>query len=268
MKESKRYNCRKYFVQAMYRGAVGKHCLPGGKSVSKTMKLMFLILTNFIIPGIFAQTTGSLTIGTVSGKYSFAYNETPDKLVEIYPVVGTILSVQWQQSTTPVAGDFTDISGATGSSYSFSAPLTQTAYYRKRVVYKPNDFLSSTQTMYSNTIKISLVSVNWEDYNYVREHDVLITGQTNWQTIDQLPIGQKLQTTAYLDGLGRPVEKVSRETATPAQSNNLWGDVVQFSVFDKYGRDSLKFLPYTTANHSGKYNTAPLTDQTSYYSTV
>ena len=65
---------------------------------------------------------------------------------------------------------------------------------------------------------------------------MLVTGKTTWQQVDQLAVGDKLQNTTYLDGLGRPVEKVSRETASPGQGGGLWGDVVQFSQYDALGR--------------------------------
>lgn len=192
----------------------------------------------------------------VNAKYSFAYNQVPDNLIPIYPTY-TGTSYQWEQSTAPTAG-FTSISGATQATYTFSAPLSQTTYFRRRVVV-------NSANVYSNIIRIDVVSVNWESINYIREHDVLVAGITTWQGTDQLPIGQKLQTTTYLDGLGRPVQKISKETATPTQSNNLWGDVVQFIKYDAFGRTPTQHLPYTTTTESGKYKTTPLTEQPQYY---
>src|SRR5262249_37875230 len=143
------------------------------------------------------------------------------------------------------------------SSYSIPGPLSQNTWYRRKTTYTANGAY-----IYSNTIKISVVSINWEDINYIREHDVLTTGITSGTSVDQLNIGQKLQTTTYLDGLGRSVEKVSRETATPPSNpNNLWGDMVQFSQYDQYGRQPISYLPYTTTTQSGKFKTGQLTEQ-------
>ncbi len=113
------------------------------------------------------------------------------------------------------------------------------------------------------------MSTKWEDFNYIREHEILVAGQTDWKVIDQLPIGSKLQTTTYLDGLGRSVQKISRETALqdPAQPGNLWGDVVQFTKFDAMGRQDKQYLPYTTTTESGKYKTTALSEQPQYYTT-
>ncbi|MFC4231512.1 DUF6443 domain-containing protein [Parasediminibacterium paludis] len=210
------------------------------------------------------QWNPNFLIGTSTGSYNYSYNQTPDQLVDIYPaaIPNTGLTYQWEQSLYPTTA-FTPIQGATSSSYSFTVPLAQTQYYRKRVT-------SSLGSIYSNTVKITVVSINWEDNNYIREHDVLTSGITNWQTIDQMSIGvgQKLQTTTYVDGLGRTNQKISRETATPAAANSLWGDLVQFSQYDALGREPIKYLPYTTTNQSGKLKTSPITDQSQYYTTT
>ena len=102
-----------------------------------------------------------------------------------------------------------------------------TAYYYR------NTTSATLGTISSNTVKISVVSTGWEDVNYIREHDLLITGQSSWTAIDQLPIGLKLQTTTYLDGLGRSIEKVSKQTATPPSGSTIWGDMVAFSQYDQ-----------------------------------
>jgi RHS repeat-associated protein len=200
-------------------------------------------------------------IGTVTGKYNYSYNETPDQLVQIYPpdVLSLAYNFEWQSNTTPLGNDpWTVIS--TQPTCSFSTHLTQTLYVRCKATG-----LGNTGFVYSNTIKLTLVSTNWEDLNYIREHDVLTTNITDWQTVDQLPIGQKLQTTSYLDGLGRSLEKVSREVATPASQNGTWGDLVQFAKYDALGRQPLKYLPYTTITESGKYKSSPQTEQSQYY---
>ena len=202
------------------------------------------------------------SIGTSTGVYNYNYNQVPDQLVEIYPaaIPNTGLQYQWESSPYPTTG-FGAASGAsTLSSYTLTAALTQTTYFRRKTIYP-----STGASIYSNTIKITVVSVNWEDINYVRDHDLKTIGVTTWTAVDQLPIGSKLQTTRYLDGLGRPVQTVSRETATPS-SGTQWGDVVRFSQYDVLGREAQRYLPYTTSNQPGKYKTAPLTDQAAYYS--
>jgi RHS repeat-associated protein len=207
-------------------------------------------------------------IGTVTGVYSFSYNQTPSQLVEVLPAAAstTGLTYQWFSSAYPTTG-FTAISGATSGSYSPAAltSTSQATYY-----YRQTTHTASSTSINSNIIKIAVVSVNWEDMNYVREHDVMTTGITTWTSVDQLTIGQKLQTTRYLDGIGRSLQTVSRETATPVNPNDTWGDIVKFSRYDEdnYGREIKKYLPYTTTSQSGKYKTTASTEQGQYYSTI
>jgi len=221
------------------------------------------------------------SVGTNTGKDHYSYSQTPDPLVEINPpILGSATMIYlWEYSLTPT-GTFQAVptvvspnlpyalGGNTLTSLTLSASLTQTAYFRRRTSVAVAILLGHTPTLTitSNVVKISVVSVNWEDYNYIREHAVLTSGITNFQAVDQLAIGPKLQTTTYLDGLGRSIEKVTRETAIPAPGNTLWGDMVEFSHYDPVtGRETQKFLPYTTSTQSGKFKTSPLTEQPAYY---
>jgi RHS repeat-associated protein len=202
-------------------------------------------------------------IGTVNGVYQFNYNQTPATLVEIHsPVIGTYsLSYQWEQSSKPLE-DFAAISGATQSSYAMSAPLTQTTYFRRKVTET-----GSGNFIYSNTVRIEVVSVQHENMNYVREHVVRIpSGSNGWSWIDQAVIGDKLQTTTYADGAGRTLQQISKETATPAGGTGLWGDQVQVMAYDVFGRNAQQHLPYTTTTQSGKFKTSGFSEQSQYYS--
>jgi RHS repeat-associated protein len=225
------------------------------------IKYQFLLAGMMLIGTVcFGQTWNPAhKIATLNGSYHFSYNQTPSQLIELYgaAIPNTGLTYQWEQSTMPISG-FAAISGATASSYSIPGPLTQNMYYRRKTT-------SGLSHIYSNTVKISVVSVNWEDVNYLREHDVQITGITSWTAIDQMAIGDKLQVTSYLDGLGRAAEVVNREAATPGSGGGLWGDIVQFAGYDLYGRETTKYLPYTTTTQSGKYKTTQLTEQPQYY---
>jgi len=227
------------------------------------------MMTGLMTRGLSQVWNPNYSIGTVTGKYNFSYTQTPDQLVEVFPPaisVGSGISYQWEQSPSPVAigTNFQPIGGATATSYTLPGPLTQTMYYRRKTASVANP----ANYVYSNIIKIKVVSVNWEDINYIREHDVQTTNVTTWTAVDQLVTGGKIQTTTYLDGLGRTVEKVSREIATPATAGGTWGDLVWFYPYDAMGREPLKYLPYTTSSQPGKYKTAPLTEQPQYYTNV
>jgi RHS repeat-associated protein len=210
------------------------------------------------------QWNPGFSIGTASGQYDFSAAQAPGELSVLLAAAipnTTGVSYQWYSSPYPTT-DFTPIPGATGTTYTVSSPLTATMYYKLMAT------ASGLGTDSSNTIQINLVSGNWEDINYLRVHDVLTTGITTWQQVDELPIGQKLQTTTYLDGLGRTLEHVSRGTATPPSGSSTWGDMVSFAEYDSLGRQPLHYLPYTTDTLAGKYKPTPLSQQPEYYGSV
>lgn len=219
----------------------------------------FLFLALIFICEVAKSQYGPYDIATTSGNYNFSYTQAPGNLIPVY-ANNTGTAYVWEQSSTPLFDAGTVTTVATTASYNITAPLTQTTYYCRKTT------IAFGIVITSNVIKLNVVSQNWEDINYIREHDILVSGQTDWKTVDQLAIGQKLQTTTYLDGLGRPIEKVSRETATPATVNGQWGDVVQFAKYDTYGRQPLQYLPYTTTTEPGKFKSDPLTGETQYYS--
>jgi len=208
------------------------------------------------------STTLPNNIKSSTGNTSFSYTQIPDPIIETVSSSGqptcSAVKYQWWSSST-AGGPFSVINGAEAAQLNFSTPLQQTTYFKRVII------ASDGATSYSNTIKLDVVSANWENLNYVREHTVLVPGITDWKAVDQLPIGQKLQTTTYIDNLGRPVEKVDREMATPAAGNNLWGDVVQLTDYDPYGRRPKQYLPYTTTTQSGKFKSDPHTGQSQYY---
>jgi hypothetical protein len=70
------------------------------------------------------------------------------------------------------------------------------------------------------------------DRNYVEERVYL--------TDDASQFAQSIQ---YFDGLGRPIETVSRNTGADEK------DVISFMKYDAFGRETQKYMPYTD-NHA------------------
>lgn len=204
----------------------------------------------------------SHAIGITTGLYNYQSGQAPGQIVDLFPATSSSATYQWEYSYTPKVEDFLPVP-ANGSGVSYAPPaLFQNTYYRKKTTISTGAFI------YSNVVKLSVVLANWEDRNYIREYDIKVPGVNSWQQIDQLPIGDKLQNTTYLDGLGRVVEQVVREVATPAQAGGVWGDIVQFREYGEMRRETKKYLPYSTTNQLGKFKTAPATDQSQYYSSV
>lgn len=62
-----------------------------------------------------------------------------------------------------------------------------------------------------------------------------------------------MQTVQYIDGLGRPLQTVQ------VQGSPLNKDVVQPVAYDQFGREAIKYLPYTATTADGSYKTDALT---------
>jgi RHS repeat-associated protein len=70
------------------------------------------------------------------------------------------------------------------------------------------------------------------------------------------------QSTTYFDGLGRPEQTVIKKGSLSANGNT---DLVSPIVYDEFGREAQKYLPYVASTSDGLYKTDPLTDQNSFY---
>lgn len=89
----------------------------------------------------------------ISGNQIIPYNSLPSNLITSAPSggnCGDIFTYQWEISSDNI--NYTIISGATALDLTFSASLTQTRYYRRRVV-------CGTETKYTYPIKIEVGTV-------------------------------------------------------------------------------------------------------------
>ncbi len=99
------------------------------------------------------------------------------------------------------------------------------------------------------------------DMNFVRTRDILKPGVTDSATALSLTSPYDVaQVTQYMDGLGRPIQTVAMEQS-PLQK-----DLVSLNVYDNYGREATKFLPYPTTTSDGNYKATAQADQYSFYS--
>ncbi len=112
--------------------------------------------------------------------------------------------------------------------------------------------------------------------NYVRTWDATAPG-LDPNSITSQPVTKSLLSTQYFDGLGRPIQTVSKQ-ASPLQS-----DMVSAVVYDSLGREQYKYLPFTSVvaqtgdiindgnvkldpfQQSTTFNQAQFTGQTYYY---
>ncbi len=102
--------------------------------------------------------------------------------------------------------------------------------------------------------------------NYVRERDAMgrITDTIVFGSAGYVDVKE---TTNYFDGLGRPLQTVQRQI-TPGDNPV---DVVAPIVYDPFGREMYKYLPYAASSGNtsdGGIKLDPFTDQKNFYQNV
>lgn len=74
-----------------------------------------------------------------------------------------------------------------------------------------------------------------------------------------VPVNEVHETRQYVDGLGRPIQTVSWQTS-PGKT-----DIVAPIVYDEYGREQYKYLPYSATSNDGSFKINPFNDQSTFY---
>lgn len=77
------------------------------------------------------------------------------------------------------------------------------------------------------------------------------------------PVADVVQSTDYIDGLGRPLQNVIKSGSFPTSGSAT--DIVKAVHYDAFGRESLKYLPYATTSVSGNFRTDPFQSQSTFY---
>jgi RHS repeat-associated protein len=165
-------------------------------------------------------------------------------------VPGDSYSYQWLQSGS-AAGPFTNISGATGKTFS-PGSLSTTTYYQRKVSCGPD-------LAYSNIISVTIAIIDSLSQNYVRQRDITRPGITDTVSANLLTDPHDVrQTTQYFDGLGRLLQTVAK------QASPMLNDVVTMNVYDPFGRESVSFIPYTSTSGDGNYKSDPSSGTTNF----
>jgi len=159
----------------------------------------------------------------------------------------------WQSSTNNVA--FSDIGGASDLTFS-PGVINASIYYRIRVA-------CGSDTSYSRSASFTVIPApdSGQDLNYIRTRTFNRAGVTDTVTADGLTDPHDVsQVTQYFDGLGRPMQTVSRQ-ASPLQK-----DMVSMQIYDPFGREVLKYLPYTSQANDGNFKTNAVSEQAAFNS--
>lgn len=96
--------------------------------------------------------------------------------------------------------------------------------------------------------------------NYVEEITVKVSGKTLSSQLVGLPVESANRNMIYVDGIGRLLQTIKWQ-ASPNKK-----DVVNVSIYDAYGRQTKKLLPYAEQSSAdGSYKPTALSNQSSYY---
>lgn len=102
--------------------------------------------------------------------------------------------------------------------------------------------------------------------NYVRSWDAVRpeTNAANITTASQ-PADHRM-TTQYVDGLGRPLQTVVKQGSMNTYGGTaITADLVSPAVYDEYGREVLKYLPFAAVGTDGMLKTNPFQQQVAFY---
>jgi hypothetical protein len=104
------------------------------------------------------------------------------------------------------------------------------------------------------------VTVNYppNNYNYVRESSVLVSGKKQPNDLAGLTITEKSEITNYVDGLGRPMQTVTK------QGSPNFEDLVEPVVYDDYDRQTRKYLPVSLSQNDGWFKPSIVDAQGNY----
>ena len=112
---------------------------------------------------------------------------------------------------------------------------------------KPNGSTKAAKTSTLPTVTID----GTDKVSYVRSFDFFkaMTSETGLST--EITNGNVMQSTQYVDGLGRPIQTVARR-ALPGGN-----DLVQFMVYDDFGRQVYQPMPFQSNYTDGRLHLTP-----------
>ena len=88
-------------------------------------------------------------------------------------------------------------------------------------------------------------------HNYIRTYSPVVE-ITDEAVVTNSPVEEVNKSIAYFDGLGRPVQQIN------IQGSPTKLDIVQPVVYDEFGRESAKYMPYVSGDANGWYKIDPV----------
>lgn len=143
------------------------------------------------------------------------------------------------------------------SQIELSGPTTGEYYANKSIKLKPGFSTKGPFRAYiSNKFNEKLGSSPSKDQNYVITNIFKKAGITD---LDNARVSEVSQSIQYFDGLGRP-SQIIQTKGSPSGN-----DLVQPIVYDSFGRESYRYLPYAEQSGNGSYKANALQSQAQFY---
>lgn len=206
--------------------------------------------------GVLIKVQSPLQAGTINAPVLNIANNTAPGTITGTPAAGgncASYGYQWQRAVN--GGAFADITGATGINYA-PVNLTATTSYRRKSICGTENALSNVVTIIVHQTVAATLNAN-----YIRTRDVSKPLVTDIGLLYALTSPADIsQVTEYFDGVGRPMQKVSKQGSTGATPK----DLVQPIQYDEFGREAYKYMPYVAATTDGNLKLNPLTEQQSF----
>ena len=260
--------------QAGNSGAkVGRYFIRNGKvSKSLTSNLTRSVVSGYVRNGSSSNPTSTLTLSgasSVSLKFTppddegwayFEYTFNPTNLaglelrctadldeVRLFPVGALMNTATYYDDTRLLAGQGTPDGNVVSFAYDSHRRLIETRDFDGNVVLANEyNYGSQTSGMSSTT-------------NRVVSHTPRTAGVSSGAAAAALSNALASHEYNYVDGLGRPLQMISRGSAPD------WDDIIQLHQYDVYGREVRQYLPYNRTNTGGSYQSSATTQQQQFY---
>lgn len=189
--------------------------------------------------------------------YEVPYNSSPGQITA-NPAsggCGTGYVYQWEKSTDAGMNYQPICNGAV-----LSCPIdnvTSTIWIRRKVT-------CGAQIAYTQVCRIIPgASLNT---NYIRTRTITKPAVPDLATANALTALKEVkQTTAFFDGLGRPLQTVIKQGSLTTSGNPT--DLVSFQTYDEFGREASSFLPFVSNSNDGEFKLNWLQEATSFGNT-
>jgi RHS repeat-associated protein len=109
--------------------------------------------------------------------------------------------------------------------------------------------LNTVPSAYSSTIALNYIRT-WEAEKPFSADTMLSSAIRSTQEVRQ--------TTQFVDGLGRPIQSVIKSVSPNGY------DMVTPLLYDSFGREQYKYLPYVSPTADGNFKNSPFTEQSSF----